>query len=386
AFLDENGLPVTGEVTIKYREFHDMASVLASGITMADPNDPNRVMQSAGMFEIRGEQNGNSLQIAQDKSIEVSMGSYVSGSEYDFFLLDQENCNWKKQGTAEPVANENKTLGLEKLTDLPESPRKPRKANKDNFVFNLDVDYSNFPELKAFKNVVWEYAGNSPKTNPEKNAWVFQTDWTAAEIETLNPKKAKYKLILKRGEKTFETVVTPVLSEKDYQQELAKFNERNASYQQIKEEMIEERARLDQEADLLRSYSVNGFGIFNWDIWKRNGRVIVNASVNFDQDLDQDIHQVTIYLINDQEKTLVKYTPKNLDKFSFDPAQTNRMIAILPGNRVATFMPNDFEEINELARSGQLSDGDEYTFEMKTEADLVISSIEDIQQLLNELG
>ncbi|MEO1435169.1 MAG: hypothetical protein AAFV80_06495, partial [Bacteroidota bacterium] len=160
----------------------------------------------------------------------------------------------------------------------------------------------------------------------------------------------------------------------------------NVDYLQIKEEMVEERARIDQEADLIRSYSVNGFGIFNWDVWKRSGRILVDASVNFDDSVDKDIHQISIYLINEKERMLVKYTSETLDRFSFDPAKENRLIAILPGNRVATFMPSDFKEINDLARSGQLNDGDQYTFEMKTEPDLVISSMEDIQQLLNEMG
>ena len=48
-------------------------------------------MQTAGMFEIQGAHNDQPIQIADDKSLEVNMASFVEdGQKYDFFFLDED--------------------------------------------------------------------------------------------------------------------------------------------------------------------------------------------------------------------------------------------------------------------------------------------------------
>ncbi|NJN77433.1 MAG: hypothetical protein HC803_03155 [Saprospiraceae bacterium] len=64
-----------GKVDISYREFHDAAAIIASGIPMTN-SEGDKYMETAGMFEINGSQNGQEVGIADDKEIEVKMGSF----------------------------------------------------------------------------------------------------------------------------------------------------------------------------------------------------------------------------------------------------------------------------------------------------------------------
>ena len=99
AFKDADGNPVKGKVDIMYREFHDAAAIIASGIPMTNA-EGSKYMETAGMFEINGSQNGQTIEIANDKEIEVKMGSFVEGENFDFFHFDTKACNWETKGNS----------------------------------------------------------------------------------------------------------------------------------------------------------------------------------------------------------------------------------------------------------------------------------------------
>jgi len=54
-----------------------------------------RQMQTAGMFEIRAEKSGEALSVAEGKGINVKMASYESGTDYNFFQLDENGKGWE---------------------------------------------------------------------------------------------------------------------------------------------------------------------------------------------------------------------------------------------------------------------------------------------------
>mgnify|MGYP006218189203 CR=1 FL=1 len=65
AFIDKEGNPVTENITLKYREFHTPADVIASGIPMKyDSADVVGDFESAGMFELEAYQNNELVYIA----------------------------------------------------------------------------------------------------------------------------------------------------------------------------------------------------------------------------------------------------------------------------------------------------------------------------------
>jgi hypothetical protein len=59
AFVNKQGQDIIGDVEIKYREFHNQADIIASGIPMAyDSAGVQSTLESAGMIDIKGYQNG----------------------------------------------------------------------------------------------------------------------------------------------------------------------------------------------------------------------------------------------------------------------------------------------------------------------------------------
>jgi hypothetical protein len=378
AFKYADGNPVKGKVDISYREFHDAAAIIASGIPMTNA-EGDKYMETAGMFEINGEQNGQAVAIADDKGIEVKMGSFVAGENFDFFYFDKKECNWQTKGTAKPEPNMAKLTKVKNLPKVPVQPAKPTKFDEDAFVFDLDINYESFPELRAYHGVVWQYDGQGK--NPKDNQWVFQENWTSVDVKAVQPEFGKYELTLKNAKKTFKTDVTPALKGMDFDKAVASFKKKNEEYQQLKAVRVEEENRLNGEADLLRTFAVSQFGVHNWDIWKNPQRKRCLASFDFGQETDKYINKISIFLVTGENRSVVRYYPTDFDKFSFNPNESNFLIAVLPGNKIAYFKPEDFAKIDLTMLNEQKT----FTFKMNIEAEAV-ASVRDLESIIPKLS
>ncbi|MCH2042723.1 MAG: hypothetical protein MK212_01165 [Saprospiraceae bacterium] len=381
AFIDANGNPIKGEVEIQYREFHNAAQVMASGIIMQD--EEGRHMQTAGMFEMKGSQNGQEIFVRDDKDIQVNMASYEKGNDYDFFRLDEKKCNWNKKGTAKPKINANKINGLAELKKVKIVPpvRPSKRGETDNFVFALDVNYNKFPELKVFNDIIWEYAGQKgDKNDPEKNPTAFQKNWADIGLNKAE-KEGYFNLILQTGKDKLEIPVRPVLKGGDYDKAMAEFETQLGKYEELKAFNEDKRARFQRQADFVRSYKVAGFGIYNWDIWKEAGRINVPAllATKDMSNIAEELGILTdVYLICGGRKALVRYTEESLNRFSFDPTDDNIMMAVLPSNKVAVFTISDFKQMGGFSA---LKDKKQLHFNLETIAQTV-SSVEDLHKII----
>lgn len=381
AFIDANGNPIEGEVEIKYREFHNAAQVMASGIIMQD--EEGRHMQTAGMFEMAGSQDGQEIFVRDDKNIQVNMASYEKGDDYDFFRLDQKKCNWNKKGTAKPKINKEKVNGLAEIKKNKVVPpvRPSKRGETDNFVFALDVNYNKFPELRVFNDIIWEYAGQKgDKNDPEKNTAAFEKNWADIGLNKAE-KEGYFNLILQTGKDKLEIPVRPVLKGGDYDKAMAEFETQLGKYEELKAFNEQQRERFQHQADFVRSYQVEGFGIYNWDIWKEPGRAKAPALL-----ATQDISNIAeelgvltdVYLICGGRKAMVRYTQESLKRFSFDPADNNVMVAILPSNKVAVFTVKDFKAMGGF---NTLQNKKQFAFDLETVAQTV-SSVDDLHAII----
>lgn len=387
AFVDKNGNPVTGEVDIKYREFHTAEDIIASGIPMHDP-ETGAYMQTAGMFEIKGEQNGEEIFMAANKPVQIDMASQVAGNNYNFYQLGPKDCRWQDKGTQPAQPNDYKLATLRKLDaeleqQTANKPSFVKSTQTDNFVFDLEVDYRRQPELKTFKNVVWEYTGEG--ADPEKNEWVFdkKTRWDGVDIEPLD--NGHYEMIFQGPNKKFSTTVRPVLSDKDYDKALAEFNKKTrTAYAIAKEQQQAIRQGLEAQEDLLRSFNVNNFGVYNWDIWKNDNRRRCKVAPNFDM-LAQKVFDKTgnkridYFLVTNNSRSVVRYNEGNLDKFSYNPNEKNMLLAILPNGQAALANNQAFVAF------GKEKNKENWNLDLTTTGQ-VISSLEDIKQLLSTVN
>lgn len=247
AFKDEKGNPVIGEVTISFREFHDVPSIFGSNVDMTyDSAGVERHFESAGMVELYGYQNGKEVSINQDKPLIVELASQSPGDYFNIYYMDP-NGDWEyvSKDTAKlilqdvavpveaydseeaPIINK-KLQQYEKAKSGFEKQVKeagliiPQAANDELFSVKLKYKESQFPELKGYENVLFEVTGDNNDFDPnlENEVW--------SDIEIAKPKD-NYIMTLFGIEKV-KLIVRPVFASVDMEEAQANFEELFAAY------------------------------------------------------------------------------------------------------------------------------------------------------------
>ncbi len=122
-----------------------------------------------------------------------------------------------------------------------------------------------------------------------------------------------------------------------------------------------EQERLKTERAVLRRFEIAQFGIYNWDIvLKQEGHIACSAEFDFGG--GTYYNDISVFLITGRNRTaVVKYDNGSRDKFSFDPASRNMLLAVLPENKVALFTEEDFAalDVEAIRRDGS------FTFRMR---------------------
>lgn len=236
-FVDKKGRTIQGKVKLKYREFHNAASLIASGVPLTyDSLGRAYNLESAGLFEIKGERDGKKVFIAKGKSIEVDMASFEDDKSFNHYYLSQSKVNklaenpfitsayaqtpksnkWQYLGKSEEVLvskgstqiteiTENSQSIIDSLIELKgESYReyqvrmaqmdsiqkeKQREKTANSQLFKLALDTKEHPELIQYEDITWKYMGENIQKSPLRaNTWVFQEKW-----EELNLTPMKYR-------------------------------------------------------------------------------------------------------------------------------------------------------------------------------------------------
>lgn len=281
SFVNKEGQEITGEVEIQYREFHDQADIIASGIPMTyDSAGIKTTFESAGMFEIKGFHNGEPVFIKQDKSLTVEFNSQQTADHFNQYYLDTVAKNWKYLQRDNPVMPSSdqkltasqteaikkveqkyepaikaipkridsvKVVYTRKIEKL-EKPAQPVKPNKSSGrpQFELEVDYKEFPELAAFKNALFEIGSENENYSKE----LTNITWSSADISEGPQKGKNYLLTLKLRQRVEKLIVYPVLSGADFEAASKKYEDKFEKYQSLlaKREADEKKLREEMEA------------------------------------------------------------------------------------------------------------------------------------------
>jgi hypothetical protein len=280
SLINKQGDLINGEVEIFYREFHDQADIIASGIPMTyDSAGVKYTFESAGMFDIKVLQNGEPVFIKQDAPVTVEFKSKQTADRFNQYYLDTIAKNWQYLNRDNPVKDDNSvaktdvqqalkkaeqkyeplikaipkridsvkvvyTRRIEKLT-LPSEPLKPNKS-AGRPQFNLDVDYKEFPELSAFKGAVFEIGAENRNFSQE----LSKITWSSADISEGPKKGINYLLTLKLRDRTENLIVYPVLNGADFAEASKKYEEKFEKYKilQTKREADEKKLKEEMEA------------------------------------------------------------------------------------------------------------------------------------------
>lgn len=289
AFVNKQGQDIIGDVEIQYREFHNQADIIASGIPMAyDSAGVKSTLESAGMIDIRGYQNGEPVFINPKKQITIEFASEHTADKYNMYVLDTIAKNWvyvsrdnslkdktkfdkqslkdipmedldfegaeksdkiislQKQLDAIPLKIENeKIVYTKKVNQLPKTitPTKPVKAIAGKPQFELDVNYKEFPELEAFKNAIFEVGVE----NKNYNSKLADITWSSAEISEGPIKGKNYLLTLKLRERVEKLIVYPAISCANYDNALKVYEKKYSEYKNIVAKREAEEKRLKEE-------------------------------------------------------------------------------------------------------------------------------------------
>jgi len=356
AFKDAEGNIIKSKVKIQYREFHNSAQILLSGIPMKYNNEN---FQTAGMFEVKGiTEDNKTVQLAEGKSMIIQMASFVKGEEYNFYFYDEQKGGWILKGNSPVIENAEKKIKLADLPITPSLPLKPQRQQANSLVFDLDVNTSMYPELRNFNGVVWQYAGNDSESDPAKKPWVFNEKWSYVELNRSENGKGKYLLHLRNSKRDYTAEVTPVLNGKYYRQALARFEKSMDEYEISSQDIRMEEDRLSKEADLLRTFSVNNMGIYNWDCFYKNQPNVVTFNADFklnEQVPGVNMENINVYLLTGDQRAVVTYNKYYKQNFTFNPSDVNKLVAVLPGDRIAIFRNEDFKNLAAQFQPGEKS-------------------------------
>lgn len=266
AFMDKDGQPLSGEIEIRFKEYHDFVDFFIAGIPMKYDSAGTNQLVSAGMIDIQAFQNGVPVSLKKPLNIELaSTIDYNPAHTYNIYKLDTEKRNWVYEGVdrIEPVLSGDLKIQMDKILSdnevqddlmnvssqiaairaeesaelakieqtipLPEKPLKPEPANSENFVTNFEfTDVAKTDEkinelAEKYSSLLWEVS--------KDQATVFEiasnpkADWKDIKWQKTGS-GLSYKITLINGVaggKNIDLIVNPVLTGQDYQNALKEF-------------------------------------------------------------------------------------------------------------------------------------------------------------------
>lgn len=421
SLVDGAGGLVSGNVTIKYREYHDAVDVLLSGIPM-DYQAPGkkRTMQTAGMFDLAAAQNDEAVFIKEGAGVQVDFASFEDGTDYNFFALDQEE-GWEFVDYVAPKANE---IRVELEKEIKTLSKKLKSKKKKLFVFNynavLDVEYNNDWDevtknrnnkslkqksekygLESYKSRVYQvvkYKGNSYSADMmvwknKGNRWPNWARTSRCEITLKLTKGNRYDATVKKseGETSFVgkiELVVPLKYIFKYTPHQWANNSKNIfqkiskSEEKLRLELEEKRKRMEQQAAVIRSFEIAGFGIYNYDkLLKEPNRIDIIADFKlkgFD-DLDW------VICLPDDGKTVIKYPKLNWNLVTLLPNNKAQFLTILPDKSVGIYSVEEYAAIkfDELKSVGNQKPTVKFELIKKTE---ILESEDQLRDLIAAVG
>lgn len=349
AFVDKQGNIINDVVQIEFEEFHKTSEIFFSGINMMySQNGEEQPFESAGMFKIGGTCNNQEIEIAEDKNVRIDLASLKKEENYDFFLMNEESGQWTminsapvNKDTSTFLANtefQNKSKNIQKKAlDLPEI------ADPNATTIDLEIDYSQYPQLKNFYGIAWQI--NEKDNDGDK--WL-KGDWDEVKLISTGDGINDFQLNFRKYQVNSIVAVKPVVSEEVKR----KMELQYAAAKKEQELLVLAQGQRGNElyanqGKFVRSLKINGFGIYNCDrIINYDSPVSVNATFKLG---GNDIQQQTFYLLSNDNSSVLQYS----SHFKFDNQRENRLVFILSNNKIGFVDASTLKEIGSIASKNE---------------------------------
>jgi hypothetical protein len=370
AFLDLDGKPVVGKVDIYFRQYNRLSEIFLSGLPMTyDTAGVKQNFQSAGMFEIYGNQNGKPVFIAPDKSLQINTISDRMETDQKFYYLDTLTRNWVYQGQASPKPyNEDSTQvnndSIQANTDAIQSSvaariLKPEKMDKKKFSFDMDVNYTRFPELLELQGFLWQYAENGTDVNdPGKNQWAFSEKWDAVTIDQNPADSNSYIMELKGKSKKCLWFVKPVMKGKAYREAMKAYAKKREQQKLIKKTEL-----------FTRTFSIKSFGAYNWDRFYKMDDAVKASFVLRGKKKGKFDQLTQVYFFNGPVFYRYEYSPEKPIEVMYSLSEQTRVATVQMNGEVHMLTVASFRKAVEAGVPKELV-LDEYPKAIKSEDDV----------------
>ena len=347
-FEREDGNPIEGPITLKVREFHSAYDILRSGIPMSINSSQKDFLQSAGMIELRANNNGNELKVKEGKQIEIALAGYNLSNGYDLYYTS-DGSSWSQTGRFVSDSNYQRNNRIKELSIIPKVPTDTVDMGKD-LIFSLKADLTEVPYLKPFSNLQWRV---SKKDISPKVIDAIRIIWDEVSIKQIKGNKLENELVFKRkqfdtsGNQIVQQLVvkaSPIVGGKNNREDRKLFAQQMDMYKNTLAKIEEEKARLAKEADMLNSFTISKMGIWNIDkIMKRDDLILVNASFDFEKEINRDINKLKVFVIYEDDNSVIPYASVQWNKIGIRPNSKVSLVAVLLKNELAVITSDELQ-------------------------------------------
>ena len=331
AFVDKNGIPIKGKVTIEWSEYHSITDVISSGIPMEyDSLGKAFNLVTGGMFKINGFQRGEEVFISKNKQLEVEIASTDQRRGMNFYSFDEVTQQWKYEAT--------KTFDAKKPQQEEQTT-----VSESKFVLDLRVSTNRFPELKDQVLLGWKTVhalDQNIKTILEKNS----SNTTLSKRLTDSTYLLTIQLYDSRGT-SYELEVQPYTYEEG----------KNASAFNKLKDLKEKQELMDYFHDvasgkIIRTYPIQAFGTYNWDYLYKDSQ-IVEMIATFQLPKVNEKQPLRLYFVCKEDHAVINLHGLK-EKIRFNPNKSNYLIAITEQSDLYSCTPRDFQFALQNSSSG----------------------------------
>jgi hypothetical protein len=304
------------------------------------------------MFEIRALEGEDTLILQAGKEIKVELASPHEG-KFHFYELNDNTRSWKeRERNLSAIRNpylkqiSDSLKMMESVLDRGE-PAKAIEYQPSDKLFDIKVDPEHYPEFKEIGGVMWKYIGKNQGQDPANNPEYFTRNY--AFVELVPAKKNRvlaYDVSFVSGEDTLKLLMAPVFPgklkakyQKKFQEKMKKFNEALEASQELRQQQR-------NESELLRVFNLDKLGIFNYDRQLKGTNFPVFATFFLGDKKQSEFKNLNIYLVPEGKLCVIKYDLETARKFAINPAERNRLIAIVKPDEIYALSDDDIRKLN----------------------------------------